>query len=195
MSSKPYATSQRGASLLEVLVTVLILSFGLLALGGMLSYGTQLPKLSGYRASATMIATAHIERMRANVDGFRSSQYVSTTEPHSYGVTNWEARGKTVCAYPNCNSDSIAVIDINETHFALRRELPGSSGAWPGLRVTCDGGCSSQNRPEGDIWIMWSEPNYQSLNANGSADGSDECPPGITLPSPTPRCLHVRFKL
>lgn len=193
---------QQGASLLEVLVAVLILSFGLLALGGMLSYGVQMPKLSGYRASATIIATAHIERMRANVDGFRNSEYASAkypTEPHTFGVQSWQTLIKTVsdggeCVYPNCTADKVALIDINETHRALRRELPGFAG----LRVTCTGSCNGLSRPEGDLWIIWSEPTTFASIDGGT---SDECPdPNATpsfspFPSPAPRCLHVKFKL
>ena len=61
-SATRYCQQQRGATLIEVLVAVLILSFGLLSLGAMLSYAVQLPKLSGHRMIATNIASDHIER-------------------------------------------------------------------------------------------------------------------------------------
>lgn len=192
-------SSQNGASLIEVLVAVLILSFGMLALGGMLSYAVQMPKLSGYRSSATTIATGHIERMRANVAGFRAGQYASATiagEPHTYDVQFWKTSvlHPTACSYPACDSNGIAWADINETHAALRRELPGFAG----IRVTCSGVCNSMTAPEGDIWIIWSEPaTFASLDAGTS----DECPDPTSAPtfapftSPKPRCLHMRFKL
>ena len=66
----PAFSRQSGATLLEVLVTVLILSFGMLALGGMMAYAIQLPKMSGNRATAMMLAASHVERMRANTAGF-----------------------------------------------------------------------------------------------------------------------------
>ena len=191
---------QGGASLIEVLVAVLILSFGMLALGGMLSYAVQMPKLSGYRSSATTIAAAHIERMRANVAGFRSGQYASASivgEPHTYDVQTWKIlqTHPTACIYPACNASSIAWADINETHQALRRELPGFAG----IRVTCSGVCSSMTAPEGDIWVIWSEPaTFAALDAGTS----DDCPdpnsavaPFAPFTSPKPRCLHMRFKL
>jgi type IV pilus assembly protein PilV len=191
---------QTGASLIEVLVAVLILSFGMLALGGMLSYAVQMPKLSGFRSSATNIATSHIERMRANIDGFTAGKYASasvSTEPHTYNIQVWQVASETdgSCSYPNCNASGIAHKDINETHTALRRELPG----WAGMRVTCSGACDSNpTSPEGDIWIIWSEPaTFAALNS----DTSDECPDPSSNPtftpfvSPKPRCLHMRFKL
>ena len=190
---------QSGASLIEVLVAVLILSFGMLALGGMLSYAVQMPKLSGYRSSATTIAAAHIERMRANIAGFTSGQYASASivgEPHTYDVQTWKTLQlhPIACLYPNCNSNSIAWADINETHAALRRELPGFAG----MRVTCSGACNSMAAPEGDIWIIWSDP---STFAALDAGNSDECPNPSDAPTftpftaPKPRCLHLRFKL
>jgi hypothetical protein len=60
----PIRSRQGGASLIEVLVAVLILSFGLLSLGAMLSLSVQMPKLSGFRTTATNIASDHIERIR-----------------------------------------------------------------------------------------------------------------------------------
>jgi len=200
MSTMKYRiVRQSGASLIEVLVAVLILSFGMLALGGMLSYAVQMPKLSGYRSSATSIATGHIERMRANIAGYTSGQYASASvvgEPHSYDVQFWKigVLHPTACTYPTCTPQSIAWADINETHAALRRELPG----WAGIRVTCSGACNSMATPEGDIWIMWSEP---SAVAALDAGTSDECPDPTVAPtftaftSPKPRCLHMRFKL
>lgn len=189
--------TQGGASLIEVLVAIVILSFGMLAIGGMLSYAVQMPKLSGYRSSATSIASAHIEHMRANAEGFRNGHYASGTgitagEPHSYDIQFWKVfqLHPNACAYPTCNAASIAWANINETHFALRSELPGFAG----MRVTCSGTCDS----EGDIWIIWSEPANVAAIDGGT---SDECPdPSSTPPfaafsSPKPRCLHMRFKL
>ena len=197
--NSPSRHIQSGASLLEVLIAVLLLSFGMLALGGMMSYAVQMPKLAGYRSSATSIATGHIERMRANPDGFTTGQYASATiagEPHTYNVQNWQVfqAHPTACSYPACTATTIAYADINETHAALRRELPGFAG----MRVTCSGACNSSTRPEGDIWIMWSEPTtFAALDAGAT----DECPNPADAPTftaftaPKPRCLHIRFKL
>lgn len=190
---------QSGATLIEVLISILLLSFGMLALGGMMSYAVQMPKMAGFRSSATTIAAGHIERMRANVAGFSAGIYASATivgEPHTYDKLVWQVKQDhaTPCAYPACNSTTIAYQDINETHEAIRRELPGLAG----MRVTCSGACNSMNRPEGDIWIIWSDPTtFAALDAGDS----DECPNPTSAPTftpftvPKPRCLHIRFKL
>lgn len=175
---------QSGASLIEVLVAVLILSIGMLALGGMLAYSIQMPKLAAYRAAATSLAASHIERMRANATGFALGSYQETMTYNSTLPT------VTACVYPACTPDTMGTADKNETNRAIRRELPMG-----GMRVTCNGACTNL---DGDIWVMWQEP---TTFASISTSNSDECPDPATVPtftaftSPKPRCLHVRFKL
>ena len=61
---------QGGALLIEVLVAMLLLSFGMFSLGAMMSFSVQMPKLSGYRSTAVNLASSHIDRIRANPAGF-----------------------------------------------------------------------------------------------------------------------------
>ena len=117
---------QAGASLIEILVTILILSFGMLALSGMMAYAVQMPKLSAYRATAVMLATSHVERMRANVDGFIGGSY-DETMTYKQTVTN-----TVPCAYPSCSAANIAAADKNEMNNIVRRELPEG-----GVRMVC----------------------------------------------------------
>ena len=203
---------QSGASLIEVLIAILVLSFGMLALGGMLSYAVQMPKLSGYRSSATTIAASHIELMRANVVGVRLGLYQSLpSEKNNFGKITWLEEQYLVnkCVYPNCSGDNvsqpqnlISTGDINDTMAALRRELPSGNElagiGFPSLWMKCNGACSSMDRPEGDLWVVWAEPRSFAVF---DAAGSDECPKGADAPSlaefktGAPRCIHLRFKI
>jgi type IV pilus assembly protein PilV len=177
---------QSGASLIEVLVSMLILAFGMLALGGMLSYAIQMPKLAGYRATAALIAANHVERMRANVDGFLNNQY---TETLTY---QQNLPSGSLCDYPTCNATSIAARDKYETQDTLKKELRPLAG----MRVICESGNCALRR--GDIWIIWDEP---SVFVGLDSATSDECPDPTVNPTftaftaPRPRCLHVRFAL
>lgn len=185
MKNPSFAHHQSGASLIEVLVSMLILAFGMLALGGMLSYAIQMPKLAGYRATAAFIAASHVERMRANVDGFRTNQYNETWTYQQNPPTG------TLCNYPSCNENSIALRDRFETQTALRSNLRPLAG----MRVVCEANDCTTRR--GDIWIIWDEP---SVFVGLDSATSDECPdpgaaPTFTFPDPRPRCLHVRFSL
>lgn len=178
----PTPNRQSGSSLIEVLVAVLVLSFGLLSLGAMLSFSVQMPRLSGYRATAANLAAGHIERIRANPTQFTAGSYISAS---SYdGTFNDIALNN--CVYPNCTAASLATMDIQATRFAARTELPAG-----GLLVTCDGGACGANS-YGNIWIIWQEP---GSSAALNPTNSDNCPAALAAFDPVPRCLHVRFKI
>jgi type IV pilus assembly protein PilV len=173
---------QKGSSLIEVLVTILILSFGMLSLAGMMAYAVQMPKLSAYRSTAVMLGAGHVERMRANVKGFDAGDY---TEKMTFAQN---VTAVIACAYPNCGSTTIATADRDASHQEIRRELPQG-----GMRVICNGACSNH---EGDLWVMWQEPStFAAINAVTS----DECPDPTVAPTfvfaSQPRCIHIRFKL
>lgn len=177
--------NQMGASLIEVLVAVLILSFGLLSLGAMLSYSVQLPKLSGHRTIATNIASDHIERIRANPGEFTIGTY--TVASNYDGTFNPVATAE--CAFPNCTSTTLAAMDIAATRSALRAQLPGGS-----LMVNCDGGNCAASNAVGNLWVIWQEP-----QTSAALDGanSDSCPATVIAAAfdPKPRCLYVKFKV
>lgn len=60
------SSHQRGATLIEVLVAMLILSVGLLGLAGMQMTALQSNQSAYYRSQATVLAYDVIDRMRAN---------------------------------------------------------------------------------------------------------------------------------
>lgn len=192
MSFSLVSRRQRGASLIEVLISVLILSFGMLALGAMLSSSVMMPKLSGYRSSATALASSHIERMRANpgsstipsAGGFNNGDY----DKMSYDGTLSDI-ALADCSYPTCTASSLASMDNAASQRATRIALPAG-----GLIVRRDAATGSASLTLGNIWVVWQEP---STNADLNPSSSDNCPIEITsvYTDPKPRCLYVRFKL
>lgn len=172
---------QLGASLIEVLVAILLLSFGMLSLGGMLAYAVQMPKLAGNRAMAVALASGHIERMRSNVKGFTDGNY---DENLSYNNT-LNLPSLSDCAYPDCTTMSLATMDTAYTNRLLRKELPAG-----GMRVERD---TASGPTDGNLWIIWNEPaTFAALNPTSS----DNCPSQVAdFVDPKPRCLYVRFKL
>jgi type IV pilus assembly protein PilV len=182
------AREQAGASLLEVLIAILLLSIGLISLGSMLSFSVQMPKLSGYRSGAVNLASSYIERMRANTEGFASGAY---DQASSYdGLhTPQSVVANDHCAYPACNAGSLARMDFADLKVAARAELP-AGGAY--MVRDSHGGIPSGT--DGNLWLMWQEPSSFAL-INPAA--SDNCPSQIagSLAVPQPRCLYVRFTL
>jgi type IV pilus assembly protein PilV len=182
------STDQRGASLIEVLVAILILSFGMLSMGAMMSFGVQLPKLSGYSATASSLASDYIERVRANPNGFSNNFY---TAPLNETV-DWSfsdiALDPSACTYPACTEATLAASDINASRRAIRRALP-----YGDMLMRCDVATCTQ-AAYGNLWVVWQEPStFAALNPSLT----DNCPPEVTslYATPKPRCLYVRFKI
>lgn len=181
---------QAGSSLITVLVAILLLSLGMLALGSMLSFAVQMPKLSGYRATAVNLASSHIERMRANpgsaLGGFNNGDY---DRPSNYDG-NFNAIALVPCIYPTCNEISLAAMDLAATRRAVRFELPAGD-----IFMVRDNSSGINSSTDGNLWIVWQEPStYAVLNPSSS----DNCPTQITTNpdlNPRPRCLYVRFKI
>ena len=66
---------QRGVSLLEVLVAVVILSVGLLGLAGLQLSALRNNQSSAERSNAVMLTYSILEAMRADPDAVRSSAF------------------------------------------------------------------------------------------------------------------------
>ena len=179
-----HTSRQSGASLIEVLVAILLLSFGMLALGAMMSFAVQMPKLSALRATAANLAASHVERIRANPGAFRIGSYSSALNYD--GTTNVLTLAN--CTYPNCTEASLAQMDIKATQKAVREQLPAG-----GMLSTCSTSpCTTGSY--GNLWIIWQEPTtYAALNPSSS----DNCPATVTstYTNPRPRCLYVRYKV
>ena len=181
---------QAGVSLIEVLVAILLLSFGILAVGTMLSYTVQMHKLSGYRAAAINLASSYIERIRANPGGFSNGSYDKVSSYES-SLTKLSIDSTKICAYPICDMNTLATMDFEQEKVAVRRELP--AGGMLMLRDTTSGISSSTT---GNMWIVWQEPStYAVLDPSSS----DNCPKVVTDtypdPNPKPHCVYMRFKL
>jgi len=175
---------ESGATLIEVLVAVLILSLGMLSLSSMTALTVQMPKLSGYRATAANIASSHIERIRANRLGFAGGHYDTAS---SYDGTFNPIVAAPPCDYPHCDVSSLAEMDDATTKRAARVALPAG-----GVLTTCDPRpCNATSM--GNVWIVWQEPKTRAWLDPFS---SDNCPPSVTAAyaNPRPRCLYARFK-
>jgi type IV pilus assembly protein PilV len=182
-----HSTHQAGASLIEVLIAILILSFGMLSVGSMLSFSIQMPKLSAYRATATHLAASQVERIRANPEGFAAGNYsAALNAASSWSFTSIALSASCTYGGTQCTPATLAATDINEFRNIVRRELPGGD-----IIIKCDpAACAST--AYGQLWVLWQEPRGV---ADLDASSTDNCPPESTKSSPPPRCLYIRFKV
>lgn len=176
---------QKGASLIEVLVSILLLSFGLLSLAGLHAYAIQMPKLAAYRATASSLANSYVEAIRANPQGFANGGYDEVLY-YTGGRDLPSVSGG--CVYPACTADTLAALDKMNMKFAVRSEL--DAGGMRLERPATVGGVTNVN--QGNLWVFWLEPSTSSVVDSAN---SDNCPPQINSFVPRPRCLYIRFQL
>ena len=107
---------QTGFTLIEVLVTVVILAVGLLGLAGLQATSLKFNSTAYQRSQATSLAYDIADRMRANVVAARGSNVVPAG---AYGI----ALG---AAAPT--GTTLAAIDLQEWRRALANTLPSGTG-------------------------------------------------------------------
>lgn len=111
---------QQGFSMIEVLITILIMSFGLLALAGLQLFGMQNNRSAMYRSIATNHANDLIERMRSNA-------LQAKRDPLSY--QNIPATAPTDCRIVTCNSSQVAAYNMYEWSQGLKNSKSGLPSA------------------------------------------------------------------
>lgn len=171
--------SGTGASLLEVLVSILLISFGLLAMAALNGAAVRYNKTSEFRTIAAQLANDYVDRMRANKDGFELSAYDVTAEYE-------ELADQTVppCATPtSCTAAEIAAIDKAEWLNAVKDALPGGNAF-----IKREGTTSYA-----DLWVVWLDPDSAVDLEDPVAAG--ECPADLGDPPKMPRCMFFRVGL
>ncbi|MEO7782660.1 MAG: type IV pilus modification protein PilV [Candidatus Nitrotoga sp.] len=154
---------QSGFSMLEVLVTILVLSFGLLGMAALITTGMRSNNTAHYRSIATQQTLDIADRIRANLAGVRAGNYDALTAV--IPVSN-------DCVAVNCNAAQMSIYDHARWNTANSALLPEGAGTVAG------------NLAAGFlITLMWIEKEM-----GGVADPA--CPVGTAVNT---RCFMTRF--
>jgi type IV pilus assembly protein PilV len=179
----------RGVSLIEVLVALLIVSFGVLAMAGLLSAATRYGKTSEYRAVGTLLASDIVDRLRANQ---LAVNVAAGGNVAAYDITGeWQFPAVLPVAAPcvDCTSAQLAAMDKAEWQRAVYYALPNGTGYFAYNDV----------EHAADVWIAWLDPGASSDETKFGSDDADadrqECPVGFRDQKPQPRCLYFRVGL
>jgi type IV pilus assembly protein PilV len=161
--------SQRGVSMIEVLVALIVVAFGLLGLAGLQARSMSFQKDSFDRKAATEVATQLTERVIANYDWFRTGQYNRTMLPAAAVPAAIPACGNAL----NCTAAEIANRDWAMWQIDLRRRLP-VSGAYL---------VAPANAVELRLTVAWQE----GQTTDGNPDPVCSAAP-VNIQDPTFRC-------
>jgi type IV pilus assembly protein PilV len=110
-----------GFTLLEVLIAIVVVAFGLLGLAGLQVFALKNNQSASLRVAATNLTTDIIDRMKANYIGVINNEY---NKPATSSYTTVEAS----CATTGCLPAALARNDLREWQQRVAATLPGGIG-------------------------------------------------------------------
>lgn len=167
---------QQGATLIEVLVSILLMSIGLVAMAAMQVNAVQYSKTNEMRSLATLLANDLADRMRAN----RSSATSYNTSNTTYRApTAAPANPTPLCEGldSTCDTANMATYDLIKWQQALFQQLPLGTGF-----------VRAASNDQVDIWVVWTDP------ASTNSQDADQCPQNYNA-SAGVRCMYFRVAL
>lgn len=98
------ASKQAGVGLLEILITIVLLSVGFLTMARMQVQGMRFSQSAYLQSQASFMAADMVDRMRANIDGVKAGHYD--------GLATTAAASNPGCQDKLCDADDLANQDL-----------------------------------------------------------------------------------
>jgi len=117
----PFTASRRraaGFTMLEILVTLLIVALGILGIAGMQALALKMNKGGQLRSQAVILGMDLLERIEANNPGAIAGSYAPATLPTAFTKD---------CAAEYCLPSELATYDLVELRTRLEAQLPGAT--------------------------------------------------------------------
>ncbi|MCF6256885.1 MAG: type IV pilus modification protein PilV [Gammaproteobacteria bacterium] len=170
--NKNRQTTMRGFTLIEVLVTLVVLAIGLLGLAGLQASSLKHNNNAYQRTQATFLAYDILDRMRANPFGVEAGSY-NAIDTGGGPLTD------PGCIDTNCDPVTLATSDTFEWATRLAAVLPSGRGIIAGTNA---------NAPF-TVTVMWDDMRTGATGTNCvPADPND-----MTCFSVTGQVLYNRF--
>ncbi len=176
---------QRGFSLLEVLISMVILSVGLLGLGGLQVASLKGTNNAHSRNVANMFVMELADRMRANPNGVRLGFYDDGTQ---CDTPETACRGTTYCS-----AQQIAKFDLQEIFCGMRTSTGREGGirnllVGGNLRINCPvGSCVTALgglRAQHNVTIGWGDVSIDARQTDNNGDINNGNIQALTLTVP-----------
>lgn len=175
------STQQTGASLIEVLVAILLVSIGLLGIAGLSGATLSYNKASQIRLTGLALVNDYADRARINVYGFDNSGY-NVALSDAPADTAVEVTDLTVLDTDPSDPDlaltaatALAAADKDQFLLSVSQRLPQGKAVVVG-RPTA-------TARDMDVWLLWKEPQTDEDNEDDDAGtyslfsaGQGNCP-------------------
>lgn len=162
--------SQQGVSLLEVLISVLVLSVGLLGLGKLQLFSLKGSNDAHFHTVASFLASDLSDRMRINPDGVALAGYKMTSS-ESISICSGSAP-KLCIGTSSCSALELATFDLYQISCGVKNGGYASSGLkhlLPSATMSVDcGGVVCNSNIQHTITLNWEETD------NHDADESEQ---------------------
>jgi type IV pilus assembly protein PilV len=183
---------QSGFTLIEVLISVLVLALGVIGAAGMQLTALRTTQQSAFQTIALDLASEMAEKMRANTGQMKQVDNLNTFMKVNYksDTDDNPSVPDKMCfdAAVNCNAKELAEFDVYEWETRIKAALPSGSAVicrdanpWDAsagaLRWSCDGSGAASSASV-VIKIGW-----QGKNPDGSLinDADKKFPPSVAI--------------
>ena len=179
-----------GFSLIEVLVSMCIVSMGILALVALTQAAARGGRMSGFRATATLLASDIADRVRANRAGAALGPAGYDLPAQGWSALPASSSGSSgACTrLAPCQPAELARADLAAWTARIRATLPNGSAALKYHAATAAAGESV------DVWVGWSESGLRAAGALPER-GTAECPSAWRDAGPAIRCVGLQVSL
>ena len=147
-----FSLNSAGVTLIEVMVSLIILTVGMLGIAALHGLGVKYGTRSYFRSQAVNQAYDILDRMRANPAGVSIGEYTRSSASEQAGHN---------CLHSSCSAADIAGYDLGQWNWSNSSLLPSGSGT-----VTTDGSSIS-------VDVSWEESGHtgktETINVRASA--------------------------
>ncbi|RQO62903.1 type IV pilus modification protein PilV [Variovorax sp. KBW07] len=201
MNMKTHNT-QRGATLIEVLVAIVILAVALFGMAGLTSSAVKYNQFSRMRATGLSLVADYTERARANVSGFAnyaytdaynaSSRSAATSDPTEAPATCQVDTSNPTAPINTCGA-AIANYDKSQWLTNVANRLPGGTAYVTADLTPAPPGVNGLPATRVlNIWLIWTAIE----EAGGFFQQQQPCPTGANIAAGTSvNCMYFRITL